>query len=166
MKRARTSIGAPRHRTAIRLGTSARTTMAVGLSLAVLLVSPAEGLARTYVTRGSPDDTPVYKPRAFVAGSGVGGGVLRLSAVRWSRWGQRSARGKGTFTYNTCSPTCADGNSKSTSARIRLYRPRRGCEIYVNGRTVRTRRRLFTRIELRYDGRTFRSLTSGTQSCQ
>jgi hypothetical protein len=146
--------------------TASRGATAGGLALAVVLLLPAQALGKTFVTRGTPDDTPVYKPRSFVAGSGVGGGVLRFSNVRWSRWGSKSAVGRGKYTYNICDPTCADGNYRSASARIRLYRPRRGCEIYQGGETVRARVRLFTRIELRYNGHTFRSLTSGTQSCQ
>ena len=134
--------------------------------LAGMLLLPAQALGRTFVTRGIPDDSPVYKPYRFVAGSGVGGGVLRFSGMKWSHWGSKSAVGRGKYSYNICEPTCADGNMRSEKARVRLYRPRRGCEIFVGDEFVKTNRRLFTRIEIRYDGHTFRSLTSGTQSCQ
>jgi len=134
--------------------------------LASVVLIPNQAFGKSYVTRGNPDDSPVFKPRSFVAGSGVGGGVLSFSGVRWSRWGSASAVGRGKYTYNICEPTCADGNMKSARARIKLYRPRVGCEIYQDGETVRVSVRLFTRIEIKYNGRTFRSLTSGTQSCQ
>lgn len=134
--------------------------------LASVMLLPAQAFGKTFVTRGVPDDSPVYKPRSFVAGSGVGGGVLRFSGVRWSQWGDKNAVGRGKYRYNICEPTCASGNLKTAMARIKLYRPRLGCEIYQDGGTVRASVRLFTRIEIKYNGRTFRSLTSGTQSCQ
>jgi len=134
--------------------------------LASLMLLPAQAFGKTFVTRGVPDDSPVYKPRRFVAGSGVGGGVLGFSGVRWSQWGNKNAVGRGKYRYNICEPMCASGNYKTARARIKLYRPRLGCEIYQDGETVRASVRLFTRIEIKYNGRTFRSLTSGTQSCQ
>jgi hypothetical protein len=134
--------------------------------VAGMLFMAAPALARTYVTRGDAAGSAVFKPRSFVAGSGAGGGVLRLSGMSWSHWGTRSASGRGTFTYNICEPACASGNYRSASARVRLYRPRTGCEIYRDGMMVRSRVALFTRIELNYNGHTFHSLTAGTQSCQ
>ena len=80
--------------------------------------------------------------------------------------GTKTAVGRGTYKYNICDPMCASGNYETARARMKLSRPRRGCEIYIGGETVRARVPLFTRIEIRYHGRTFRSLTSGTQSCQ
>jgi len=136
------------------------------LLLTVVLVAPADAARKTFVPRGDPDDAPVYRPHHFVAGSGVGGGVLRLSNVTWSAWGRKTAIGHGTFTSNLCDPTCAAGKLTSVSARIRLYRPRLGCRIYQGGKTTTARVPIFTRIELKYGGHTFKSLTSGTQSCQ
>jgi len=138
----------------IRLGVAAT-------ALVVFAVSGASAQAATYVPDG--DGTLTVKPHKFTAGSGVGGGVMALTGVHWSRWGARTAVGNGTLEYNTCDPMCVSGNTRKVKTRIRLYRPRRGCDIWPDG--VR-RQSVFTKITVWVDGEAWKSLTAGTQSCQ
>jgi hypothetical protein len=138
-----------------------------GVVTAALLLVPSTAAARTYVTGVGADFKLGIKPAAFTAGSGVGGGVLGLDRMRWSSWRARTARGRGRLAYNTCEPTCADGNYEHKRVRVRLFRPRRGCRTYVDGAFVTVRKPLFTKIELRMRGQEpFVSTTSDTQSCQ
>ena len=63
------------------------------VGLVGLMLLPAAASGKTYVPHGTPDDTPVYKPRSFVAGSGVGGGVLGFSGMRVETSGDQDSRG-------------------------------------------------------------------------
>jgi hypothetical protein len=134
---------------------------------ACLAVAPSSATARTFVTGVGPDFKLGMRPSAFTAGSGVGGGVLGLDRMRWSSWTARKARGRGRLRYNMCAPTCADGNYRYQRVRVRLFRPRRGCKPYVDGRFVTVSQPLFTKIALLRRGEPrFESITDGTQSCQ
>src|SRR5258708_984124 len=99
--------------------------------LTISLSATAE--ARTWVTGVGKHSVIAAYPRTFVAGSGVGGGVMFLKHAHWSHWGTSVARGAGKLTYNTCDPDCVSGKMKSVHTRIKLYRPRRNCQVYVNG---------------------------------
>lgn len=53
------------------------------------------------------------------ADDGVG-----FDAIAWSSWTADTAVGRGTFFFNTCLPTCVDGNTISVKdVRITLSRP-------------------------------------------
>ena len=147
-----------------------RRLLAVALVLATMGTEATSSPAaeKTYVPRGIPDDAPTYKPHAFVAGSGVGGGVMDFTGVTWDTWRRMSATGKGTLEYNTCEPGgCASGNLRKVAATIRLHVPKRGCELWrKSGNTVKTNRLVFTNIDVKFEGETWRSITSGTAGCQ
>ncbi|MGI8624810.1 MAG: hypothetical protein ACR2NB_15320 [Solirubrobacteraceae bacterium] len=66
-----------------------------------------------------------YKPRQIVLACADGG--ARLVRISWSRWGGRTAAGRGKLVVNTCEPSCVDGSARTTGpARITLSR-RRTC---------------------------------------
>lgn len=70
---------------------------------------------------------------------------FRLRGLRWSRWGDDEARGRGTAVINDCEPNCAEGTFRRYPIRVRAFRPRLtgGC---VPGY-------LFTRLGWRFPGR-------------
>jgi hypothetical protein len=124
--------------------------------------------ARTYVTKGSFPERAVYRPTAFVGGSGVGGGVLVFSNMHWSSWGSARAIGQGTLTYNTCEPFCASGNMSSVRATVRLSAPRDRCRVpNSSGGFTRFSVAVFTKLTVTYAGApVWRSLPADTQYCQ
>lgn len=106
------------------------------------------------------------RPRSFDAGSGVACGVSKLRRMSWSRWSDRSQTANGAVLFNDGDLTCADGTFRWFSARVTVYRARRGCRIYIkDSGIVRARRRMFTGIRVRYDDQTFRSTTAQGARC-
>ena len=93
---------------------------------------------------------------------------MSLSSIRWTKWGSTTARGRGRFTYKTCEPSCADGGTETVAASFRLYRARRNCPLFRDGRTVVIRHRVFTRVEV-FDGqattRTQTGYAGGPSAC-
>lgn len=133
---------------------------------AAALAAPALAEAKTYVPSGAPDYELVTKPSSFWAGSGVACGVFKLEGLRWTRWTNRSARAKGLALFNDGDPDCAGGSYRAYQSRISLSRPRSGCRIYVPAiGNIRTDKRMFTRIKVRYSEGTFRSTTLDGQTC-
>jgi hypothetical protein len=47
-----------------------------------------------------------------------------LEALRWARWGDRSAEGRGRLRLRDCDPTCASGGVEELPATVRLSAPR------------------------------------------
>jgi len=124
----------------------------------IAAATPAIASARTLLPVGMKI---VFKPSSFVAGYGVGGGFMTFDHVRWTYWGQRSAIGRGTMTYNTCEPICAAGNYASAPARIRVYNVIRGCDAFPNYRGP-----MFSQITARPSGLpAWTSITAGTMTC-
>jgi hypothetical protein len=132
---------------------------------AVALCAPSVATARTYVHDGNGNLR--YKPRAITGGSGVACGVFATRRMRWGHWGPRRARGRGVVLVNSGEPTCAGGSIDPYRARFRLYRPRRNCRVYdpERGDFVTVAKRIFTRIEIRFDGRTWKTTPLDGQSC-
>jgi hypothetical protein len=62
-----------------------------------------------------------YKPHGFVFACADHG--LYIKHVRWSSWGSRSARGRGTGYANDCNPDCADGHYHHAAMTISLSSP-------------------------------------------
>jgi len=62
-----------------------------------------------------------FKPHGFVFACADHG--LYIKHVRWSAWGSRSARGRGTGYANDCNPDCADGHFHHAAMTITLSRP-------------------------------------------
>jgi hypothetical protein len=56
-------------------------------------------------------DNPTYRPRRIVIACGDGN--FYVDQIRWSWWGDRSARGVGTAHANDCVPYCAAGHFHS-----------------------------------------------------
>jgi hypothetical protein len=141
--------------------------VSVLIAASLLVAAPTSAMARTYVTGVGRDFRVGYKPANFSAGTGVGGGALQVRGVRWSSWSASRAVGRGKLRFNICDPTCADGNYRTESVRIRLSRPRRGCEIWTRGKTVVERRALFTTITFSRPGEDdFVTQTADTEDCR
>lgn len=47
---------------------------------------------------------------------GCSGGIYSVTGITWSDWGATTAGGTGTFSQNTCQPTCGSGTSFHTSS--------------------------------------------------
>lgn len=106
----------------------------------------------------------VIEPRALLGGSGVACGVFRARELRWSSWRRRQARAKGTVFVNSGVPDCAGGALVPHEARFRLYRARRGCRVYDvdKAKSVTVRRRVFTRVDISFDGGTWKTTPADT----
>lgn len=76
--------------------------------------------------------TPAIEPSVLETASDQ-----RLQGIRWSRWGEDGAEGRGQLRALTCRPTCATGGFKTIAARITLH-----------GVKVCSGRRYFERAEL------------------
>lgn len=82
-------------------------------------VGAAPASARTYFANGQSPSFPVYRPRVL----GVAGeGSFYVKRMRWSAWGSRSARGRGTGIQGV-----ADQAKFAGPVTVRLSRPRRRC---------------------------------------
>jgi hypothetical protein len=49
---------------------------------------------------------------------------FRLRGLRWSKWGDDEALGRGTAVVNDCDPNCAQGEFHTYPIRVRAYRAR------------------------------------------
>ena len=132
---------------------------------------PASGgrAARTYVAVGGWPERAVERPRALVAGSGVAGGVMWLSRMRWSTWGSTRATGRGVLMYRTCEGGCANGSRRSVPATVTLMTPRRNCRVPNTDWTSYTvwRFPVFTEIVVQGPGdRPWRSITAAATYCR
>ena len=47
-----------------------------------------------------------------------------LEGLRWSRWADTGAEGRGRLRLRDCDPTCASGDVKALAATVRLSGPR------------------------------------------
>jgi hypothetical protein len=144
-----------------------RTTVLAAMVCAgsLALSAAATAAAKTYVTSGDYPEKTV--PTKFTAGSGVGGGVMGLSHMRWVRWGKASAVGRGKLTYNTCEPMCASGNTKTVSATVKLSRPKAHCPLGFGDDATVSPVPVFTHITISsWGSKPWKSITSDTQSCQ
>jgi hypothetical protein len=60
----------------------------------------------------------VEPDRITIAG---GSALLKWKSLKpWAGWGNFSTQGRGKYRYNTCDPSCAEGEIKWTSATVRL----------------------------------------------
>jgi hypothetical protein len=75
------------------------------------------GRCRTYVA--GADGRRRYRPKLLVLGASQ-----TIYDVSWQRWGQRAARGTGTYPANDCIPYCAAGTITRHPVTVRLSRPR------------------------------------------
>jgi hypothetical protein len=82
-----------------------------------------------------------YKPAHYVLTCADGN--TQIKHVSYSSWTAQEAFGHGTYFYNTCSPSCADGTFKHHPVTLSLGRART-----VHGV------RLFTRMYVSYAGLT------------
>jgi len=62
-----------------------------------------------------------------------------LTRLSWESWRKGRANGHGTFNYNTCQPSCASGQRRTTHASVSLTRP-----------TEQKGREVFTRVTVRF----------------
>ncbi|MEU9734595.1 hypothetical protein [Streptomyces sp. NPDC048002] len=78
----------------------------------------------------APGDTPVLvdclwhpkvRPADFMLACGDGNS--RLASLKWSQWGERTARATGVNHVNDCKPYCAAGRFHSYPVTVRLDRP-------------------------------------------
>jgi opacity protein-like surface antigen len=57
-----------------------------------------------------------------------GSAVLRMNELRpWSRWGEDRTNATGMYRYNTCRPSCAEGNYNWTGVDVQLRKPHHRC---------------------------------------
>lgn len=180
------------HRTVLprRIGSAMRGFVVVLLSLLAALLSACGGsrdesdsaaskvgsplasggdTRRTHVAVGAWPERAVYRPRALVAGSGVAGGVMWLSHMRWSNWGSTQATGRGVLMYRTCEGGCASGPRRSVPATVTLLTPRRNCRVPNADGTAYTvwRFPVFTEIVVRGPGvEMWRSITAAAAYCR
>ncbi len=132
-------------------------------------LASGEDTTRTQVAVGAWPERAVYRPRALVAGSGVAGGVMWLSHMRWSNWGSTRATGRGVLTYRTCEGGCATGPRRSVPATVTLLTPRRNCRVPNADWTAYTvwRFPVFTEIIVRGPGvGMWRSITAAAAYCR
>jgi hypothetical protein len=67
----------------------------------------------------------VSRPRSLTLTCGDGN--TALSGLRWSSFGDASARAQGTFEMNTCKPNCAEGKVVRYPVSVKAY-DGRGCK--------------------------------------
>jgi hypothetical protein len=60
-----------------------------------------------------------------------------LEMLKWTAWGQSTARATGTFSENDCSPTCVEGMYHRYKATVTLSAPKT-----INGKKVFTKARV------------------------
>ena len=60
--------------------------------------------------------------------------AVNVHGLTWSTWASGKATGVGTFSYNTCLPTCVDGNTLTVkNVRVTLSKPKvAGCVRYFS----------------------------------
>jgi hypothetical protein len=115
----------------------------LGASVLVAVVLPAaasagpQSTSRTRVISSCTKAT--YEPHSYVLTCGDGNIAIRKAT--YSRWGAASASGRGTYVYNTCTPSCAAGTFKHHPVTFTLGRAR-----MVDGQ------KLFTRMTIFYAG--------------
>ena len=66
--------------------------------------------------------TNEYKPKSiqpFCADAG-----MPITKIRWTQYGAKTAKGRGTAAVNDCEPNCAAGKSRSYPVRVKLSRVR------------------------------------------
>jgi hypothetical protein len=99
-----------------------RAILTAGL-LAVLIAVPAQAGDDVYF-RDYNDRRPKIEPDRITLVVGAGA-LLRFKNLQpWRNWGSLRTRAKGRYVYNTCRPSCVDGNYDSTGVRVRLSRIR------------------------------------------
>jgi len=70
---------------------------------------------------------------------GCGSGTYVLTEIHWLQWGGATARGKGLYVFDTCSPTCAADHNVSYHATF-----------VVKGVTQTPRGRIYKKITISY----------------
>jgi hypothetical protein len=62
--------------------------------------------------------TPTFSPKSITQYcADAGAGVVN---IKWSLWGNTSAKGVGTYYINDCTPDCASGKTLKTSVNVLL----------------------------------------------
>jgi hypothetical protein len=82
------------------------------------------------------------RPGRYILACGDGNAYLRR--LHWAAWGQASAFGTGTDTFNICIPSCAAGHLRSFPVLAALWRAR--------PRPSHPGQRYFTRLTIIYSG--------------
>jgi hypothetical protein len=114
----------------------------VALTSGILALPPAVGTpAATHTRVISSCTTSKYKPHQYVLACADAN--TQIHHATYSSWRGGRAVGRGTFVYNTCLPSCADGTFKHHPVTFSLGRARN-----VGGK------RLFTRMYVSYAGLT------------
>jgi hypothetical protein len=67
-------------------------------------------------------ETNAYKPKSITVTCADDN--FRVTKIRWSSYGVRSANGRGTARVNNCDPNCVEGTFASYPAKLRLTRVR------------------------------------------
>lgn len=95
------------------------------LPLTLLIVIPAVALAAgssSQVWATSTCTKEQYKPTGIVLACGDGNTFL--ASMKWSSWTATSATGTGSYTYNTCTPSCVAGKDVSYHVSVVLSAPK------------------------------------------
>jgi hypothetical protein len=95
-------------------------TAAVVLFAAIPTLS--QGASHVLVPGCGGKNHAAFEPSKIIVACGDGN--LFMTKLKWSSWGSKSARGKGTAHENTCSPSCAQGHFKSYPVSIKLSKPK------------------------------------------
>lgn len=127
---------------AIKVGTESFA--AVAATVVALVATPAAGPARAadrdatqLVVCDQFGASLTFKPTSFSLSCEDRDGLL--TRLTWDSWRKVRADGHGTFSYNTCQPSCASGQRRTTHASVSLTRP-----------TEQKGREVFTRVTVRF----------------
>jgi hypothetical protein len=107
-----------------------RKTLKITIVLALLAV-PSAALAAG--STGQPQaincNQLKSKPTRITLSCGDGG--TWLGKLKWSSWGKTQAVASGSFTANTCTPSCVAGHTHSVAVKVTLSNPK-ACPDQVN----------------------------------
>jgi hypothetical protein len=103
-----------------------RNALKIIVAIGCLAAVPSAALAATGGSSGKPFAINCYKeqfkPKRITIACGDAG--IWLGKLKWSSWGQSSAKGTGVYNQNDCTPDCADGKIKSYPVDVTLSKPK------------------------------------------
>lgn len=106
---------------------------------AVMIAAPASAAPASHTRVISSCTTATYKPSSYILTCADANTQIRHAT--YTSWSPKLAEGRGTYVYNTCTPSCAAGTFKHHPVSFMLYRPKT-----VGGK------KLFTRMSVSYAG--------------
>jgi hypothetical protein len=85
--------------------------------------------------------TEQYKPKEITLACADDG--TYLARLHWSKWSSSRAFGKGRYSYNDCTPSCASGHIHSVAVKVTLTHPKR---------CPKRKHKAFTHLSLAFHG--------------